>query len=77
MKNIVDLYDYTVEKGLKRHSDYLIRFINDEIFQKNQLDKDYFLEKERVELYAVCYMFKYDIIHWGGFIYEIMTDHYD
>ncbi len=71
MKNIVDLYNYTVEKGLKEHSEYLIRFINDEIFQKDQLHPDYFLEQKRLYLHKVLHMFRCNIIFWLNLRREI------
>ncbi len=58
MYNILDLYNYTVEHKLERHSRYIEDMINDEDFASVNFERRYDVTFEHEDLQGISYVFK-------------------
>ncbi len=58
MYNIIDLYNYTVEHNLERHSRYIEDMINDEDFASVHFEGRYDVTFEHEDLKGISYIFK-------------------
>ncbi len=69
MYNIIDLYKFTIEQGLKQHSDFIMRVLNDKQFAEHMLLEN--LHYTRDIVWHVSYMFSDCQLNWAEFRYDL------